>query len=177
MSPAIATPPCPCRGKTQDGDQSHFKDGRQVQGVITDLAAASRGPLGKRPTQGRRYSHIWGHSQVCALMETGRCRDQGRCRGQGRARVQVWVLGSALASFPVPTLVLHPHWAAGGSHVGPGQYPWWPVFCRELIVPLLPGAQRPPRWLFGGLRGCGSTGHAGVRGAPHSGATLRSCTC
>ena len=170
MSPAIATRPCSCRGKTQDGDQSHFKDGRQVQGVSTDLAAASRGLLGKRPTREMLLTYLGAQPGLCSYGD-------GQVQSQGRARVQVWVLGSTLASFPVPTLVLHPHWAAGRSHVGPSQYPWWPVFCRELIVPVLPGTQRPPCWLFGGLRGCGSTGHAGVRGAPHSGATLRSCTC
>lgn len=105
----------------------------------------------------------------------------GQAQSQGRACVQVWAPGPALTSFPAHPGV-PPRWAAGGSHMGPSQYPCWPVFCWELalfsLAPWGPG-WRPPRWLFRGLHGWGPQDRQAcvVGPEPHGRATLRSCTC
>lgn len=136
----------------------------------TDLAAASRGALAKQPTQGRRYSHIWGTAGPAALME------------MGRACVQVWAPGPALTSFPAHPRV-PPCWAAGGSHMGPSQYPCWPVFCWELalfsLAPWGPVDRGRPAGSSGVCMDVGpqDTQACVVGPEPRGRATLRSCTC
>lgn len=111
------------------------------------------------------------------------CPDgDGQGQSQGRACVQVWALGRALISFPAHPGV-PPRWAAGGSLMGPSQYPRRPVFCWKLalfsVVPWGPVDRGRPAGSLGVCMDVGpqDTQACVVGPATHGRATLRSCTC